>query len=73
MSETDAEATGEHARDGVHEWYVNFYGFGDEILYFTKHGEVILGFDVLGVGGIETSNETTERGDTNALPNSENS
>lgn len=60
-----------YARNGIHERYVDLNSFGDKVLDFTKHGEVILGLDVLGVGSVETSNETSKGSYANTLANSE--
>lgn len=62
-----------YVRDGVHEWHIHLYGLGDEIFDLAKHGEVVLGLDVLGVGGVETSDEASEGGDTDTFANTEDS
>ena len=59
-----------HARNGIHEWYIDSYSFGDKVLNFTKHGKIVLGFDVFGVGSVETSDEASKGSDTNTLANS---
>ena len=43
-------------RDRVHKRHVHLHSFGNEILNLAKHGEVILGLDVVRVGGVEASN-----------------
>lgn len=59
------------AGDGVHEGDVDLDGLGDQVLDFSEHGEVVLGLDVFGVGGVEAGDETTERGNTDTLTNTE--
>ena len=48
-----------HIRDRVHEGNVDFDGLSDQVLDFSKHWEVILGFDIFRVGGVEACNETS--------------
>ena len=47
------------ARDGIHERNVDFYSLGDQVLYFTEHGEVVFGLDIIGVGGVQAGDETS--------------
>jgi hypothetical protein len=69
----DASLVGEGTVPGdrVHEGDVDLDGLSDQVLDFSEHGEVVLGLDVFGVGGIETGDEATERGDTDTLTNTE--
>lgn len=46
-------------RDWVHEGNVDFHGFSDQVLDFSKHWEVILGFDIFRVGRVEACHETS--------------
>ena len=58
-------------RDGVHEGNVDLDGLGNQVLDLTEHGQVVLALHVLGVRGIQARDETTERGDTDTLANTE--
>ena len=58
-----------YARDGVHERDGDFDRFGDQVLNFTEHGEVVLGLDVFWIGGIQASHKPAERCDPNTLAN----
>lgn len=60
------------ASNGVHEGDVDLDSLGDQVLDLSEHGEVVLGLDILRVGGVEARNETTKRGDTNTLTNTKN-
>jgi hypothetical protein len=73
LCQADEERSDEDVRDWVHEGDVDLDGLGDQVLDLTEHGEVVLGFDVFGVGGIEAGDEATERSDTDTLTNTENS
>jgi hypothetical protein len=46
-------------RDRIHEGNVDFHGLSDQVLDFSKQWEVVLGFDIFGVGCIEASHETS--------------
>jgi hypothetical protein len=59
-------------RDGVHEWHIHLDSFSNQIFNFTKHGQVVLGFDVFGVRSVETCNETSKRRDAYALADTKN-
>lgn len=59
-------------RDRVHERHVNFNRLCDKVLYFTEHGKVILGFDVIRIGSVETSDKTAQRRNSNTFTNSQN-
>lgn len=48
-----------NVRDGVAERNRDFDRFGNQVLNFTKHWEVVLGLDVFGVGGVKTSDEAS--------------
>lgn len=58
--------------DGVHEGNVDLNSFGDQVLDLSEHGEVVLALDVLRVGSVEAGNETTKRGDSYTLTDTEN-
>lgn len=62
---------GWYVRDGVHERDCDFDRFGDQVLDFTEHGEVVLGLDVFWVCGIQASNEPAERCDSHTLADTE--
>ena len=61
----------EDVRDGVHERNIDFDGLGDQVLDFSKHGKVVLGFDVVGIGGIQTGNEASEWRDSDTFADTE--
>ncbi len=65
--------TRSYVRDWVHERDCDFDRFGDQVLDFTKHGEVVLGLDVLWISGVQASNEPTERCDSHTLADTEHS
>lgn len=50
---------------------LNLNGFGNEVFELSKHSEVVLALDVLRVGNHHSGNETTKRGDTISLTNTE--
>ena len=56
-------------RDGVHERYIDFYSFSDQVLDLTKHGEVVLGLDVFGVCSVKTCDKTTQGRDADTFTN----
>lgn len=58
-----------NARDGVHERHVNLDCLRNQVLDLTEHGQVVLALDVLGVRGVQTSNQAAEWCDTNTLTN----
>ena len=60
-------------RYGVHERNVDFDGLRHQILNLAEHGEIIFGFDVFRVGSVEAGNESAERGDSNAFPDTKDS
>jgi hypothetical protein len=62
-----------HVRDRVHERNVDLDSFGDEVLNFSEHLQVVLGLNIFRVGGVEASDETTKGSDTNSFTNTENS
>lgn len=66
-------ALAEHTnlRDRVHEGNVDLDSLRDQILDLTEHGQVILGLDILRIRGIQASDETTERGDTDTFADTE--
>jgi hypothetical protein len=50
----------------------NLDGLGDEVLKFSKHGEIVLGLDILGIGGVQTSDQSTQGSDTHAFADAKN-
>jgi len=62
-----------YIRDWVHERNIDLDGFSNEILYLSKHMQVILRLDVFGVCCVKTSNEATERGYTHTFTDTEDS
>ena len=65
------KTTRSYVRDWVHERDCDFDRFGDQVLDFTKHGEVVLGLDVLRISGVQAGNESTERCDSHTLADAE--
>jgi len=61
-----------YVRDRVHERNIDLDGFSNEILYLSKHMQVILRLDVFRVCCIKTSNETTKRSYTHTFADTEN-
>ena len=61
----------DHARDGVHEGNVDLHSLSNQVFDFSEHGQIVLGLDVFRIGGIQASNKTTQRGDTNTFTNTE--
>jgi hypothetical protein len=59
-------------RDRVHERHVDLDSLGNQVLDFTKHGQVVLGLDVFGVGGVEARNEASQGRNSDTLTNAEN-
>ena len=60
-----------YVRNGVHERHVDLYSLRDKILDLAEHGQVVLGLDVLGVRGVEARDQAAERGDSDALADTE--
>lgn len=58
-------------RNWVREWHIDFNSLCDQVFDFTKHGEIVLGLDVIGVRRIQAGDQSTERGDTDTLSNAE--
>ena len=58
-------------RDRVHERYVDLNRLCDQVLNFTKHREVVLVLDIVGVRSIQAGDEPTERGNANTLADSQ--
>lgn len=50
---------------------LNLNGLGNEVFKLSKHREVVLSLDVLRVGNHHSGDETTKRGDTISLTNTE--
>lgn len=50
---------------------LNLNGFGNEIFELSEHREVVLALNVFRVGNHHSGNETTKRGDTISLANTE--
>jgi len=61
------KSKGDHARYRVHEGDVDLHSLSNQILDFSEHGQIILGLDVFGVGGVQASDKATQRGDANTL------
>lgn len=40
-------------RNWVREWHIDFNSLCDQVFDFTKHGEIVLGLDVIGVRRIQ--------------------
>lgn len=57
--------------DVVVEWHLDLDGLGNEVLDLPEHGQVVLGLDSLGVGGVHARDETSERGDAVSLSDTE--
>jgi hypothetical protein len=60
---------GINLRDGVHERNIDLDCFRNQVLDFTKHGEVILGLYILRVRSVQARDETAKGRDTNTLAN----
>jgi len=71
MSTPYHKRTRSYVRDWVHEWDCDFDRFGDQVLDFTKHGQVVLGLDIIWISGVQASNEATERRDSHTLADAE--
>jgi hypothetical protein len=69
----DTGLVGEGAPTGdvVVEGDLDLDGLGDQVLDLSEHAQVVLGLDGLGVGSVHSGDETTERGDTVSLSDTE--
>lgn len=70
--DTSLVGEGTETGDVVVEGDVDLNGLGDEVLDLLELLEAVLALDVLGGGDHHTGHQTTERGDTVALTDSEN-
>lgn len=66
----DGVRKGEGSRNGVMEGDRDFNGFGHQVLDLAKHGEIVLGLDVVGIGGVQACHKGTQRGDTDSFADS---
>lgn len=70
----DTSLVGEGAETGnvVVEWDVDLDGLGDQVLEISELLQLVLAHDVVTVGNNHTGHQSTERGDTVSLTDTEN-
>ena len=56
-----------NARDRIHKRHVHLHGLGDQVFDLAKHGQVVLGLDVVWIGGVEAGDEAAEGGYSDAF------